>query len=32
VLFIHLATPKIPNRWQPYLSAFGETASAAATA
>ena len=31
VLFIHLATPKIPNRWQPYLTAFGDSASAAAT-
>jgi 5-methylcytosine-specific restriction endonuclease McrA len=32
VLFIHLATPKIPNRWQPYLNGFGDSASVAATA
>jgi len=32
VLFIHLATPKIPNRWQPYLTGFGDSASSAATA
>jgi 5-methylcytosine-specific restriction endonuclease McrA len=32
VLFIHLATPRIPNRWQPYLTGLGDTASAAATA
>jgi 5-methylcytosine-specific restriction endonuclease McrA len=32
VLFIHLATPRIPNRWQPYLTGFGDTTSAAATA
>jgi hypothetical protein len=32
VLFIHLATPKIPNRWQPYLIGFGDSASVAATA
>jgi 5-methylcytosine-specific restriction endonuclease McrA len=31
VLFIHLATPKIPNRWQPYLTALGDSAPAAAT-
>jgi hypothetical protein len=28
VLFIQLAAPKIPDRWQPYLGRFG-TASAA---
>jgi len=32
VLFIHLATPKIPNRWQPYLTGLGDSPSAAATA
>jgi len=32
VLFIHLATPKIPNRWQPYLTGLGDSASSAATA
>src|SRR5215217_138704 len=32
VLFIHLATPKIPNRWQPYLTALGDSPSSAATA
>jgi 5-methylcytosine-specific restriction endonuclease McrA len=32
VLFIHLATPKIPNRWQPYLNGLGDSPSAAATA
>jgi hypothetical protein len=31
VLFIHLATPKIPNRWEPYLNGFGKAATAAAT-
>lgn len=31
VLFIHLAAPKIPQRWQPYLENFGAaTATAAA--
>src|ERR1043166_4853502 len=30
VLFIHLATPRIPNGWQPYLNGFGETATATA--
>jgi 5-methylcytosine-specific restriction endonuclease McrA len=30
VLFIHLATPRIPNGWQPYLNGFGETATAIA--
>src|ERR671926_288863 len=24
VLFIHLATPRIPNRWQPYLNGLSE--------
>ena len=32
VLFIHLATPRIPNRWQPYLTGLGGAASTAATA
>ena len=32
VLFIRLAAPKIPNRWQPYLTGFGDSASSAATA
>ena len=27
VLFIQLATPKIPSRWQPYLAAFGAAAA-----
>ena len=31
VLFIHLATPRIPNRWQPYLRGLNSE-SAAATA
>lgn len=30
VLFIHLATPRIPNGWQPYLTGFGEAATATA--
>src|SRR5919108_16143 len=30
VLFIHLATPRIPNGWQPYLNGFGGDAPAAA--
>ena len=30
VLFIHLATPRIPNGWQPYLNGFGGTATATA--
>jgi 5-methylcytosine-specific restriction endonuclease McrA len=30
VLFIHLATPKVPAGWQPYLDSFGSTAGAAA--
>jgi 5-methylcytosine-specific restriction endonuclease McrA len=29
VLFIHLAAPKIPAGWQPYLGAFGTATSAA---
>ena len=29
VLFIHLATPKIPNGWQPYLAGLTEEASTA---
>jgi 5-methylcytosine-specific restriction endonuclease McrA len=32
VLFIHLATPRIPHGWRPYLNGFGEVTSAAATA
>jgi 5-methylcytosine-specific restriction endonuclease McrA len=31
VLFIHLATPKIPHGWQPYLNGFPEAATATAT-
>jgi hypothetical protein len=27
VLFIKLATPKIPARWEPYLAAFGAAAA-----
>jgi len=30
VLFIHLATPRIPNGWQPYLSGLSEQAAATA--
>ncbi|MDX6518267.1 MAG: hypothetical protein QOF50_1113 [Gaiellaceae bacterium] len=30
VLFIQLAAPKIPDRWQPYLGRFASTAGAAA--
>jgi 5-methylcytosine-specific restriction endonuclease McrA len=30
VLFIHLATPRIPNGWQPYLNGFGGHATATA--
>ncbi len=30
VLFIHLATPRIPNGWQPYLNGFGGSATATA--
>jgi 5-methylcytosine-specific restriction endonuclease McrA len=29
VLFIHLATPRIPNRWQPYLTGLSSESSAA---
>ena len=29
VLFIHLAAPKIPDRWQPYLSSFGAATATA---
>jgi 5-methylcytosine-specific restriction endonuclease McrA len=29
VLFIRLAAPKIPNRWQPYLTGFGPAAATA---
>jgi 5-methylcytosine-specific restriction endonuclease McrA len=29
VLFIHLAAPKIPNGWQPYLASWGSTTAAA---
>jgi 5-methylcytosine-specific restriction endonuclease McrA len=32
VLFIHLATPKVPDGWQPYLDAFGGSATATAAA
>jgi 5-methylcytosine-specific restriction endonuclease McrA len=32
VLFIHLATPKVPVGWQPYLEAFGSSATATAAA
>ncbi len=32
VLFIHLATPRIPHGWRPYLNGHGETATATATA
>jgi len=32
VLFIHLATPKVPDGWQPYLTGLGDSPSAAATA
>jgi len=28
VLFIKLATPKIPSGWQPYLTAFGSATAA----
>src|SRR5881398_3681336 len=30
VLFIHLATPRIPNRWQPYLRGLTEASTATA--
>jgi len=30
VLFIHLATPRIPNGWQPYLSGLSDAATATA--
>jgi hypothetical protein len=30
VLFIHLATPRIPNGWQPYLRGLTESATATA--
>ena len=30
VLFIHLATPKIPNRWQPYLTGLRDSSAPAA--
>jgi 5-methylcytosine-specific restriction endonuclease McrA len=30
VLFIHLATPRIPNGWEPYLNGFGSHATATA--
>jgi 5-methylcytosine-specific restriction endonuclease McrA len=30
VLFIHLAAPRIPNRWEPYLNGFAKHASATA--
>jgi 5-methylcytosine-specific restriction endonuclease McrA len=30
VLFIHLAAPKIPSGWQPYLTQFGSVAASAA--
>jgi 5-methylcytosine-specific restriction endonuclease McrA len=29
VLFIHLAAPRIPDRWQPYLASFGSKTAAA---
>jgi hypothetical protein len=29
VLFIHLATPKIPNGWQPYLAGLSDEAATA---
>jgi 5-methylcytosine-specific restriction endonuclease McrA len=29
VLFIHLAAPKIPDRWEPYLASFGAATTAA---
>jgi 5-methylcytosine-specific restriction endonuclease McrA len=32
VLFIHLATPRIPQGWRPYLNGFGEMTPSAATA
>jgi hypothetical protein len=32
VLFIHLATPRIPHGWQPYLNSLAEGATATATA
>jgi 5-methylcytosine-specific restriction endonuclease McrA len=32
VLFIHLATPKVPAGWQPYLDAFGSASTATAAA
>lgn len=32
VLFIHLATPKVPAGWQPYLDGFGGSATATAAA
>ena len=28
-LFIHLASPKVPSRWQPYLAAFSTSTAAA---
>src|ERR1043165_990043 len=30
VLFIHLATPRIPNGWQPYLNGLGDASTATA--
>src|SRR4029079_17832416 len=32
VLFIHLATPKVPDGWQPYLTGLGDSPSSAAPA
>jgi hypothetical protein len=29
VLFIHLATPKVPDGWQPYLTGLGDEAATA---
>ena len=29
VLFISLAAPKIPSRWQPYLASWGSATAAA---
>jgi hypothetical protein len=29
VLFIHLATPRIPNGWQPYLRGLSDEAATA---
>jgi hypothetical protein len=32
VLFIHLATPKVPDGWQPYLDSYGGSSTSTAAA